>query len=705
MWLEYQELSRQVWSDNEVQSALKEGYELLKKAEKVGNKELYEKFRKEYSELEASTKQAISDNRSISKQERAKIMLELSDIVELAEKNWISDEKAWYSKLWDKWKKTDTKDAKEKANALRNKNVNEYTSDEAISAIEYLSKNYKNYKVAESSDKIAIFYDTINELDDQYEVRKFQEKLSEKIFWNSNQFNSEYIQWFNNEKWNHIVKIKSFEQTLFWNNIKEINSLALANYIKYLSSRWEATPEKLLNKFGQWNLEQLAQLWEWNKDTVVQKELNKLWLWSIIETISLFSSTEKFLSGVSRFDKNGKSWELAIIYLNKNREVITRKFASYIKNTIDKDFPDKSTKEKEEILKNIIWEFEGVKSSTDLTKIAEKIVQVKEKYKLNSLSWKEATGQIIERWKVENRAQKINTEIKIWEAQKAYDLAQKNWDIDWMNIHSAMIHWLTWELKETKKNEVKYAANTAILKRIDDTTITQIWTGEKKLEDIVQELRKHDKSFDEELKKYEALEKNLEKWVINSNKLPESKAQNETITYPNGTTLEYSQTNNGYALKTETWDIQITPEEFKIIKGNEQAKENLVNFKNTLDELNITWLWNYRSAIFKGLWNMYVSDFNEKDNYLSKNELKIFLVSILQSIWADVSFTENINTIKTRIKAENFVWALWGTKDVNILWNSTIENTFIQKFDSKRTGTLEQSKFEKSLNGLFWVKS
>lgn len=680
--MEYWYLSTQVGNDNEMQSALKEGYELLRKAEKTWNKKLYEDFKREYDELEKVMKETIADSKRISKEERAKIMLELWDIVHLAEKNWIVEKKWLTSSFWDWIKWTNTQEAKEKAQNLRNKNVNEFTKDEAISAMEYLSKNYKRFKVAEDSDKIALFYSTINELDDQYEVRKFQEKLSEKIFWVEKQFNNEFVQWFNNERWNYIVKITNFEQILSWNNIKDVNSLALANYIKHLNAKWEATPEKILNKFGQWNLEQLSQLWEWNKDTIVQKELNKLWLWSIIETIKMFSSTENFLNWVSWLEKNGKLWELAIKYLERNREAITKKFSDYLKKTIDKDFPNKSPKEKEAILKSIMWEFEWVKNSTDLTKIAEKIIQVKEKYKLNSLSWKDVANQVQELWKTNNRIDETNNDIKITQEKEALAIATKNNDLEWINRHTQRIRTLEWKRSSYKKREVQFATNAAILKRIDEKTITQIWTWEKKLEDIVTELRKNDKSFDDELKKYENIEKSLEKSSTSISKENDSKIEVKTFTYENGETFEYSKSWNSYNIKTEMWSIDISSDEFAIITKNEKAKENLVKFKQTLSDLWLWKIWKYRIELFTAIGNKIGRWFQLNDDYLNENETFLFVKEFMNSIKdetkIDVSW-DGFQTMKRKIKEIN-IWTFWNKIEVKSNWRSGIEDIFIKKF-------------------------
>jgi hypothetical protein len=46
--------------------------------------------------------------------------------------------------------------------------------------MKYLSQNYNNF--TESKVNVSVLNNNIDSLDDKYEVRKFQDKLSEKIF-------------------------------------------------------------------------------------------------------------------------------------------------------------------------------------------------------------------------------------------------------------------------------------------------------------------------------------------------------------------------------------------------------------------------------------------------------------------------------------------------------------------------------------------
>jgi len=96
---EYAKLSLKIEKHNEIQSALKEAYELTKSVKEERDKSrnnpsryqeldnMLKSFIKEYTDLERSIKAAIENDSKISEEERARIMFELSDIVNLAEQN------------------------------------------------------------------------------------------------------------------------------------------------------------------------------------------------------------------------------------------------------------------------------------------------------------------------------------------------------------------------------------------------------------------------------------------------------------------------------------------------------------------------------------------------------------------------------------------------------------------------------------------
>ena len=142
-------------------------------------------------------------------------------------------------------------------------------------------------------------------------------------------------------------------------------------------------------------------------------------------------------------------------------------------------------------------------------------------------------------------------------------------------------------------------------------------------------------------------------------------------------------------------------EELQTVKKSEKALENMIHFRDTLDELNLWGLWKYRESIFQGLANKYTLAFNTKDDYLNKNELKIFLTAVLKSIGSPANNLTNFEDLKSEVKAINYGWILSWQKDVNKSGDSLIESIFIQKFDPKRTGIFELNAFQESISNLF----
>lgn len=290
----YWELSTKIWKFNDIQSQLKEWWEILSAVKlKYGKEhELFKKFEKEYRDLYQSIKEAFESEKTISQEERSKIMLELSDVVSLAQSHWIIEKKWNISKIGDFLRKTNTKQEKEKALSFRDKNIKEYSLEDSIAALSYLNQNYKTWSWSQKStlwNSVAINYHTINELDDFWEVNMFQELLLEKILWKQKSFNDKYIAWFDESQWNYIVEISAFEKKLEWSRMDTINSRALANYFSYVSSKKELTQEVILEKLSPEQFRHLLDLWKNNPDSIAQKLLStQEWSFSWNEKINEF---------------------------------------------------------------------------------------------------------------------------------------------------------------------------------------------------------------------------------------------------------------------------------------------------------------------------------------------------------------------------------------------------------------------------------
>jgi len=177
-----------------------------------------------------------------------------------------------------------------------------------------------------------------------------------------------------------------------------------------------------------------------------------------------------------------------------------------------------------------------------------------------------------------------------------------------------------------------------------------------------------------------------------SNKWEKNKI-NKTTNKANSNT-EKIQTNNKYSyfelntnnqfpeIKLNTWEkIKISQKEAKIVKSNPETAKNIINFYKALNELWLNNLWTHRESISNSIWSQNWTSINNNDNSLSENELKIFLNSILSSVWEEkINTSWNINQFKNEFKNKNKVQVSWNFKDNLEIWSSNIEEKFMKKY-------------------------
>jgi hypothetical protein len=191
---------------------------------------------------------------------------------------------------------------------------------------------------------------------------------------------------------------------------------------------------------------------------------------------------------------------------------------------------------------------------------------------------------------------------------------------------------------------------------------------------------KHKEYYETEKKELE-LEKKKEEELKNNKK----NNQNVSKQAPNNSSENnYTKSGNWYIMKTPRWEeIRISEEEKKLTTWNPEATENLINFYNILNELWLKNLWDYRSTISTAIWSISWSTLNYNDDSLWENELKIFLNSILLSVWKkEIDKYKNIDEFKNLFKIQNdfqIIWD-WYKNDGNKKWDSSIEEAFMQKY-------------------------
>lgn len=119
-----------------------------------------------------------------------------------------------------------------------------------------------------------------------------QEMYIKKILWVESLekwYGNNFIHWFSEEKWNFVMSIQDFERELKNNSfdIKNINSLALANYLLYLKNNQNTTPEDIRNAIGIKRISDLVALWKREWSTIAydhmkrngEEKFLKIFLW------------------------------------------------------------------------------------------------------------------------------------------------------------------------------------------------------------------------------------------------------------------------------------------------------------------------------------------------------------------------------------------------------------------------------------------
>ncbi len=1029
--LEYWTLSNDIGKCNDIQAQLKEGREIMKAVKQKLWKEhpLYQQFDREYKELYETIKASYQSEKSFSQAERTKILLELWDMISLAEKEWIIEKKWVFSWFWDVLKKTDTQEAKNQAQSLRNKKIQEYSQEESIAAMEYLSNNYTKYKPV-WNDKITkwitFMYSSINELDDQYEARLFQEDLMKKIFWEGKQFNDKYLVWFNTERGNFITSISDFEGFLKSPNTKMtwdendpsvVNSRVLANYFLHLESIGKLNMTYLSTVLWSVKMNELQKIWKINPDSQAQKILaTQLWgkntllknfisyneeynekiseknykemlqnspqkvflvndkdvLLKIISEIPNIKYTDidfelqhdiDVIEAIAKKDPNFKTtmipqsfydikinnqihgvekikrvikittnpddflsimWDISVYldegdikallkqldwthprlqdvqkYLWKLSEITKDNFETAFQNLMNTEG------KQEELIRAQIVDINLYVYKYWITGFEDQILQILDKYSLDSFpgiqkhlhTHNEFTQKLISKkpeyfellgqklksdsaivsayidgitkqgfdyMKLVNAVNNINfwdtisvvlliysklssvyskqmvknifwhpyvsqkfsvffkmlqnKEYWEWQLQSLEKLDGVFWDLredfklagkvivqvnqeyskfesqEKDDIFLQKISQITqfegknWEINQKILDIVKSGhsiyndkelygllqkwtwwnpeAVATIFKKLQEIKIEhlqkEIQAESEKLKDIwvtpedVQRLMSENKINKEEtLEQYQTriielvkkeknikltqeLEQSIKSTIKNFTQISEIKyvqqnqelyiqylenprssnnfsdfkkyaeeqkeLQLQWVDIPGtlvGVDFEKS-TNGNYLVETSIWKIELTYPEWQMVSESEEAMKNLIHFKSTLDELNLDGLWKYREAIFTAISWKYTWAFNVKQEFINENEMKIFVSSVLSSIWISIDPQTNMDAFKQQVKQSNKVWLIEWREEVNVLWDGYIEKLFLQKFDSKRTGMLHTHVLQNEIWDIFW---
>lgn len=123
----------------------------------------------------------------------------------------------------------------------------------------------------------------------------------------------------------------------------------------------------------------------------------------------------------------------------------------------------------------------------------------------------------------------------------------------------------------------------------------------------------------------------------------------------------------------------LTPMELKVIKGSDIARESFLNFRQTLVDLNLESIWQFRNQIFNAIGSL---DFTIRDgNYIWTNEMNIFLSKVMYATTGNDTYKDiprNFQEIQSKIIQDNKVGVIWWIRDIEGIGDGAwvIENRF-----------------------------
>lgn len=185
-----------------------------------------------------------------------------------------------------------------------------------------------------------------------------------------------------------------------------------------------------------------------------------------------------------------------------------------------------------------------------------------------------------------------------------------------------------------------------------------------------------------------------------SENMPETGFENETIpvpvmpnlgSFPEETANKYSETISQLQLSPSEAET-LTVAELETLSNSEQARENFVNFRERLNDLNLDGIWRFRHGIFAAIGSL---DFRVNDgNYIGENELNIFLARVMYATTGDEKYRgvpTNYGEIRDKIYIDNKLWPISGQEDTTSIWDGgwIIETEFRRLFAPRDAGVVE----------------
>jgi len=159
--------------------------------------------------------------------------------------------------------------------------IEEMSSEELQEALKYTQEKYQDFRWWRGTRLLRwlwgrLWIETSNtrerlcDIQDKTHANLAQERILNLLYWDwfvSNGYNQEYLHTFNESLWwNAVIAISGFEAQIQNIHPRELNSLALVNYFKYLESQKTITLARVMEKIGATRLMQLGDLWREDSD-------------------------------------------------------------------------------------------------------------------------------------------------------------------------------------------------------------------------------------------------------------------------------------------------------------------------------------------------------------------------------------------------------------------------------------------------------
>lgn len=561
-------------------------------------------------------------------------------------------------------------------------------------------KIYKDYsEIAQVWEKVWVLKNTKIELSQLKRLRVLG------INWDSN-FTEKLIEW--KSKWvNFKESVSVFEKKLWRLDVNRINSKELADYIIILVNEEKLNEieitERLLFILWNWDLEKwakklkkLQKIWWWKWNTPSENILRKSWLWYIVDGVIKTNIKDVLKSyNVTKWlvsPENISDFKLLL-----NEQDVREK---YLKEAWKQDIEENETpslellsywlwveikSRKEIILNNLVLKYKlpkekalEVYSKLENTNSAIEMVKMLKPF-INVKSIKDLINLVLWVKEVENQKRKVEIEITKREAWKDEEKLQK------IKEKEEKLEQQEFEIKKSK----------IISKHLDKKTIEIIskWTNE---EEILLELKKQSNELKNELNKLEEYRELKEKWKT----ISDISLKNTTLNKNQNLELVSIDYEKDW-VKTTIKIGELSPEEKQLTKTKEWLK-SLVYFRQTLENLKLWSLWNYRLNIFKILRKHFIN-FNENDNYLNENEVRIFLIWILISLWKwtkEELLNKKLSQVSILINTENYKNKWVETNWNSMQWMHILEQEFYEKFVKWKDNwndRFDWQEFDKSL--------